>query len=59
MQCPKCNTGRLFRSKRSWMERLLYSRVGLYPWRCNACSCRQMLKLRDDVQSQPDPVWTG
>jgi len=59
MQCPLCTKGRLFRSKRSFMEKLLYSRVGLFPWRCNSCNERQMLPVRDDVQSQPDPIWTG
>jgi hypothetical protein len=59
MQCPLCNQGRLFRSKRSLLEKLIYSRLGLFPWRCNACNERQMLPVRDDVQSQPDPIWTG
>jgi hypothetical protein len=49
----------LFRSKRTLMERLFYSRMGLYPWRCNACDNRQMLKVRDDMQSKADPIWTG
>ncbi len=59
MQCPKCSTGRLFRSKRTWVDKLLYSRLGLYPWRCNACRSRQMLSVREDEQSRPDPIWTG
>jgi hypothetical protein len=59
MQCPKCNKGRLFRSKRTLMERLFYSRMGLYPWRCNACDNRQRMKVRDDLQSKPDPIWMG
>jgi hypothetical protein len=59
MQCPRCNRGRLFRSKRSLLERLLYSRIGLYPWRCNTCSSRQLLQVREDQQRKPDPIWTG
>lgn len=59
MQCTKCARGRLFRSKRSLVEKLLHSRIGLYPWRCSVCNSRQLLKVREDQQSRPDPVWTG
>jgi hypothetical protein len=60
MQCPKCEKGRLFRSKRrGLMERLFYSRVALFPWRCNLCKTRFMLSAREEMQSKADPVWTG
>lgn len=59
MRCSKCASGRLFRSKRTFLERFLHSRMGLFPWRCNVCSHRILLKVREDQQSRPDPVWTG
>jgi len=49
----------MFRSKQTSFERLLYSRIGLYPWRCAACMSRKMLRAREEQQSKPSPIWTG
>ena len=59
MQCPTCQKGRMFRSKQTSFERLLYSRLGLYPWRCAACMNHKMLRAREEQQSKPSPIWTG
>jgi DNA-directed RNA polymerase subunit RPC12/RpoP len=33
--------------------------MGLYPWRCNTCNSRQMLRVREDQQRKPDHGWMG
>ncbi len=59
MRCPLCNKGRMFRSKQTTMDRLVFSRLGLFPWRCNACLVRKMLRAREEQQSKPSPIWEG
>ncbi len=60
MQCPKCNKGQLFRGKRhGWIERQLFGRLGLYPWRCSVCKERSLLKVREETNEKPSPIWTG
>jgi DNA-directed RNA polymerase subunit RPC12/RpoP len=60
MQCPKCNKGQLFRGKRhGWIERQLFGRLGLYPWRCSYCKERSLLKVREETNEKPSPIWTG
>lgn len=57
MQCPSCSKGRMFRSKQSAFEKFVYSRLGFYPWRCNACRSRKMFRAREEQQSKPAPIW--
>ncbi len=59
MRCPQCEKGRMFRSKQTTFERLLYKRLGFYPWRCAACLNRKLLRAREESQSKPSPVWMG
>jgi len=59
MQCPQCEKGQMFRSKRTMFERLLYSRLGFYPWRCCACGNRKLSRAREESQSKPSPLWMG
>jgi hypothetical protein len=59
MQCPNCNKGRMFRSKQSVLERFVCSRLGFYPWRCNACMSRKRFRVREEQQSKPAPIWMG
>jgi hypothetical protein len=60
MQCPKCNRGKLFRSKRhGWIERVVFERLGLYPWHCGLCKERSLLKVREETKEKPSPIWTG
>jgi DNA-directed RNA polymerase subunit RPC12/RpoP len=59
MRCPNCSKGRMFRSKQSVFERLVYGRLGFYPWRCHRCSVRKMLRAREEQQNKPSPIWMG
>jgi hypothetical protein len=49
----------MFRSKQSAFEKFVHSRLGFYPWRCNACRNRKMLRVREEQQSKPAPIWLG
>jgi DNA-directed RNA polymerase subunit RPC12/RpoP len=58
MRCRKCGTGQLVRTKRhGWVEKQVYTRLGMYPWLCKGCKTRVMLKVKEETNEEPLPVW--
>ena len=60
MRCPKCKKGLLSRAKRhGWIERQVYTRLGLYPWQCGLCKERFVLRVREETKDKPSAIWEG
>ena len=49
--CPRCNGKRTARVKRvGWMQTLVWSRFGLYPWECGDCRKAFLFKSRGKLK---------
>ena len=47
--CSACRWGTMRRSTRhGWKERLVWSVLGYYPWRCRLCKHRELHRDRGD-----------
>ncbi len=56
MQCPKCKNEKIERSKRrGFLEQGVYCLFGYYPWRCEGCRERFLLRVqyKKKVRLQP------
>jgi ribosomal protein L37AE/L43A len=47
--CPICGTQTLHRvSRTGFMQRVVFSRFGYYPWKCSSCKNAQLMKHRGE-----------
>ena len=51
--CPKCKSKRSSRIKRAGLlQRYLLQLFGYFPWRCNACGTRYIVRSRGSSRTQ-------
>jgi hypothetical protein len=45
--CKQCHSYNTMRgTRKTFMERVVLPRIGLYPWRCMVCKCRFLWRSR-------------
>ena len=53
MVCPKCRRGELARVGRVGILRRAYLWLGIFPWQCESCNQRTLLRMRGDWTKNP------